>query len=86
MIILKRKIYTAILTQYLIHLKAIENYSVFKQEVCAFNDDFTYMFWKEMNFGRIKKEKRLFFILIPFNIVLAHSYRADTIGDTELLI
>lgn len=54
MIILKRKIYTAILTQYLIHLKAIENYSVFKQEVCAFNDDFTYMFWKEMNFGRIK--------------------------------
>ena len=39
-----------------------------------------------MNFGRIKKEKRLFFILIPFKIVLVHSYRADTIGDTELLI
>lgn len=54
LIILKRKIHTAILIQYLAHLKAIEQYSVFKQEISAFNDDFTYVYWKKTDLGIIK--------------------------------
>lgn len=55
MTLLKRKIYTAILDKYLMHLKRIDCYSNFKEEVLAFNYDFTHTFWKQTDFGRIKR-------------------------------
>lgn len=55
MTILKKKIYTAILAQYLIHLKRTDCYLTFKKEVYSFNNDFTYSFWKETDLGRIKR-------------------------------
>lgn len=55
MTILKRKIYTAILTQYLVHLRRIDCYLTFKKEVFSFNNDFTYTFWTETDLKRINR-------------------------------
>ena len=55
MTILRKKIYTALLLQFLANLKRINSYSRFKQEIYAFNYGFTYILEIEIELNRIKR-------------------------------
>ena len=52
---LRKKIYTALLLQFLANLKRINSYSRFKQEIYAFNYGFTYILEIEIELNRIKR-------------------------------
>lgn len=67
MLILRRKIYSAILFQFFIFLKVTRKYSVFKQEVSAFNRGFTYSSLKEIHFGRTKRF--LYYLVFKFPLL-----------------